>query len=200
MAAAPFTHLVYWVIAHGYFIFFLAALIEGPLVTAAAGIAAGMGYFNIAFIILIGIGGDIGADIIYYAIGYTSRNTVQMRWSRYIGLSEKRVEKIEKLLHEHTAKTVLLVKLSPIVCIPGLIIIGRSRVPLRKFFTPALALSVPKTAFFALVGFFSGKAYESAVKVVSNSQYVMLGLVIAVILVYIVYEKFARRATREIVE
>ena len=62
-----------WVIAHGYPLMFVAMLIEGPIVTAAATFAVVFGYFNISMIFVLSILGDIVADVIYYIIGYFSR-------------------------------------------------------------------------------------------------------------------------------
>jgi len=198
MLALTFTDLVPWIIAHGYFIFFFTALIEGPLVTTAAGVAAALGYYNIVIIVLIAIAGDLTADVIYYFIGYHSRILVIERYGHHFGITRERIEKIEKMVHENFKKTMFIVKVSPIIPIPGLIAIGASRVSLRKFIEISLLVTAPKSLLFALLGFYSGKAYTHLGSSVTNGSYIIGGLILVIVLVYFIYQKITSRITREV--
>ena len=198
MLALTFTDLVPWIIAHGYFIFFFTALIEGPLVTTAAGVVAAFGYYNIVIIILIAIAGDLTADVIYYFIGYHSRILVIERYGHRFGITKERIEKIEKMVHKNFKKTMFIVKVSPIIPIPGLIAIGASRVSLRKFIEMSLLVTVPKSSLFALLGFYSGKAYAHLGSSITNGSYIIGGLILVIILVYFIYQKITSRITREV--
>ncbi len=75
-----FSAATQWVLMHGYWVIFLAMLIEGPVVTAAAAFAVALGYFNLWAIFGLSLAGDLVADIIYYAIGYWGRITVVERF------------------------------------------------------------------------------------------------------------------------
>ena len=196
MLVPTFTDLVPWIIAHGYFIFFFTALIEGPLVTTAAGVVAAFGYYNIVIIILIAIAGDLTADVIYYFIGYHSRILVIERYGHRFGITKERIEKIEKMVHKNFKKTMFIVKVSPIIPIPGLIAIGASRVSLRKFIEMSLLVTVPKSSLFALLGFYSGKAYAHLGSSITNGSYIIGGLILVIILVYFIYQKITSRITR----
>jgi len=198
MLVPTFTDLVPWIIAHGYFIFFFTALIEGPLVTTAAGVVAAFGYYNIVIIILIAIAGDLTADVIYYFIGYHSRILVIERYGHRFGITKERIEKIEKMVHKNFKKTMFIVKVSPIIPIPGLIAIGASRVSLRKFIEMSLLVTVPKSSLFALLGFYSGKAYAHLGSSITNGSYIIGGLILVIILVYFIYQKITSRITREV--
>ena len=198
MLVPTFTDLVPWIIAHGYFIFFFTALIEGPLVTTAAGVAAALGYYNIVIIVLIAIAGDLTADVIYYFIGYHSRILVIERYGHHFGITRERIEKIEKMVHKNFKKTMLIVKVSPIIPIPGLIAIGASRVSLKKFVEMSLLITAPKSLLFALLGFYSGKAYAHLGNNITNGSYIIGGLILVIFVVYLIYQKITSRITREV--
>jgi len=198
METTTFSTLVTWVISHGYFLFFIATFLEGPLVTAAAGVASALGYLSFPLIILISILGDLTADTVYYTIGYLGRRTIVPRWGPKIGLTKERTEKIERFLKRHAGKTMIAVKLSPVIPIPGLIVVGSAKVPLKKFIALSLLITLPKSLLFGLIGLLSGKAYEKLSTTVTHGQLILFGVAIIVILVYLVYTKLAAKFSRDL--
>jgi len=200
MQDTAFIELIQWVINHGYLIFYLATFLEGPLVTTAAGVATGLGYFNIYLVIGVAILGDLSADVVYYAMGYWGGKPLIKKYGHYIGLTETRAAKIQKLLHRHAGKTMLFIKVGSIIAIPGIIIMGSAHVPLKKFVRYSLLVTLPKSTFFALLGLYSAKAYQHLAGTVVTSQYVALTIVGLVILIYILYKKFTDYAAKQLEE
>jgi undecaprenyl-diphosphatase len=192
------TYLISWVITHGYWLFFVATFFEGPLVTAAAGVAAALGYFNIELIVLISIMGDTLADSLFFAIGYFGGIRVIKKYGHHVGVTDERREKIKTLLHGHTRKTVALVKLAPVIPVPGILTLGSMRVSFRKFFETSLLITIPKSTFFALAGYFSGKTYVHLGGLVNKGEYVMWLMVPMLIVVYIVYQKISKFFSSEL--
>lgn len=197
MPALTLTALVPWIISHGYFLFFLVALIEGPLVTTAAGVAAALGYYSILIIILIAIAGDLTADVVYYFIGYHSRSLILERYGHHFGLTKERMEKIGKTVHTHFAKTMIIIKISPLIPVPGLIAIGASRAPLRKFIGMSLLVTVPKALLFALLGFYSGKAYTYLDSTITSGTYAAGGLILIIVVIYLIYKKITSNISKK---
>ncbi len=199
MHAATFTALETWVIAHGYVVFFFIALAEGPLVTMAAGAAAALGYFNIWIIIGLAFVGDAGADVVYYAIGHYSHHLLSSRVGRWLGLTEERLVRIKKLVHEHGRKAVLVIKLSPIgaIAIPGLVFLGMIRMPFKKFIESVLLVSVPKSIILALIGYFSLLAYVQ-LGAKAHTGYLLAGGIITAFFLYMAYTKITARIATEI--
>ncbi len=181
--------LVPWVINHGYLIFTIFAIIEGPFITISAGVAAALGYFNVFIILALAFLGDFIGDLMYYAIGYMGHNLIRSPFFRFFGLNEERIKKIENLLQTQTLKAVMLVKLSPLIGPIGLVVIGAARPPFKKFFWPSLGICVPKSFFFVLLGFYFGQAYLELNRVLANGQYIAMGLGIFLILSYFAYMK-----------
>ncbi|MFA5936607.1 MAG: VTT domain-containing protein [Candidatus Paceibacterota bacterium] len=197
MPTFTLTALVPWVIAHGYFIFFIIAVIEGTLITVAAGIAAGLGHFNIIIIILIAIAGDLTADVVYYFLGYHSRILILERYGHHFGITKERIEKIGTMVHQHFKKTMLVVKLSPFIPVPGLIAIGASHIPIRKFIGMSLLITAPKSIFFALLGFYSGKTYIYLSNSITNGTYIVGGIILFIAVIYLVYQKITSKITKD---
>jgi membrane protein DedA with SNARE-associated domain len=189
MNSTDFVYLVPWVIAHGYLIFFIAALIEGPFVTAAAGVAAALGYYNIFLIILLAIAGDIGGDFLYYGLGYIFNKPIKAGRLGFLGINKERVEKIKDLLHKRVGRTVIFIKLTPFIGPPGLMILGAVRVPFKKLLKTALSIAVPKCILFALLGYYSAEAYVYLDKTIAKGQNALVIVAISFIVVYLIYKK-----------
>lgn len=198
MDSSTFSNLIHWVITHGYFLFFIAAFLEGPLITAAAGVAAALGYYNISIIILLSVLADLSADIVYYSIGYWSRETLIIKYGKFVGLTKELVVKTENLLHKHITKAMIIIKLSPLIPVPGLIIIGSAHVPLRRFVKTSLIITLPKSLLFGLIGYFSGKAYAHYVGLINNGSYILFGIIVLCMLVYFAYQKFSAYVVKEL--
>lgn len=181
--------VIAWALAHGYLFFFLIALIEGPLVTAAAGAAAALGQFSLFVIIVLSVLADLVADAVYYALGYWSRGRIVDKYGPIIGLSPERIEKTEALLHRHVKKALFIIKLSPVIPVFGLLLVGSTRVPLKRYITIVLLIALPKSLVFALVGFYSGKAYISLSKSIVNEMYLLVGIAALLVGLFYFYQK-----------
>jgi len=189
MHASTVSQLVPWVIDHGYLLYFFVAVLEGPLVTMAAGVAAALGYYNIFIILLLAIGGDLGGDLIYYSFGYVITYLVKAKNLRFFGIKPERVEKIKSLLHGHTIKAILFIKMTPLIGAPGLIVLGSVRTPIRKFVRAVVMIGIPKSVFYALVGFAFANAYIYLDKAISIGQRAFLLIVPAALLLYLAYQR-----------
>lgn len=198
IANPTFVTLVHWVIGHGYFLFFIAAFLEGPLVTAAAGVASALGYYSFAVIIILSVLGDLTADLVYYTIGYWGRKTLITRYGDYVGLTKERMKSLEKLLHRHAGKAMIVIKLSPVIPVPGLIMIGSARVPLQKFVRSSMLITLPKSLLFGLMGFYAGRAYERFSGVISNTSGLLAFIAIVIFIAYVGYKKITARIAEEI--
>lgn len=194
------TSLVSWVIAHGYFIFFIGTLIEGSLVTIAGGVAVALGYYNIWIILLLSILGDITGDLVYYAIGYKSKNILHSRFFRFFGATDEKIEKITKAIHNGLYKALVLVKLTPVIGPPGLIVIGTTHVPIKRYLRAVLIICVIKSASFTFLGFFSGKTYMTLSTVISSGSHRAIWVIAILGLLYVVYRNITTRVTKKLEE
>ncbi len=181
MIPTSFSALFQWTIMHGYPLMLLAMLIEGPIVTSVATFAATLGYFNIWVIFFMALGGDLVGDIVYYAIGYFGRITFVERWGHRFGLTNERIRNIERHLHNHAIKTLLVLKLTPILPTPGLMIVGATHFPIRKFAIASLLITLPKAIIFMALGYFFGQVFNENAQYFENTSWAIFGILVFLI-------------------
>jgi membrane protein DedA with SNARE-associated domain len=189
---ASFQGSVEWVLAHGYLLFFVAMLIEGPAVTAAGAFVATLGYFNIYTVFILSVLGNLIPDIIFYALGYWGRFKLVDKYAKYFGLSEKRVHHLEYLAREHAGKAITISKLVPFLATPGLMIMGAARMPIKKYTLWSLGLILPTSLIFLIIGYYFGAAYNAISKYVNIGQYLIAGVLIFFLAISIAYKKMSK--------
>ncbi|MDO8667798.1 MAG: VTT domain-containing protein [bacterium] len=197
MAALTFSTILSWVLANGYFLIFVAIIIGGPVFISAAAFAAALGYFNIYIIFSLAFFGEMAVDLALYLIGRISRDRVVERFGHYFGLTRERILKLEKMLHQHSWKALLIIKYSPIIPVLGFIVTGAAKMRFKKFFYILLALSLPKAIFFTLLGYFFGRAYDSFAKYFYYGQYLIVAVVILFAIINYAFVKISKRISRE---
>ena len=170
-----FTILTQLLQSYSYPIIFLLLLVEGPLVAYVAALSSSLGYFNLLYIAILAILGNIIGDIIYYLIGRASSNFHKpLKWFK---VKEETIQHTKNILHGHTGKAMLLIKLTPPLVLPGLIIAGATHVPFKKFLLYSSLVSIPYSLFFVFMGYYSGVAYTTF------AHYFHIGEIILVIFV-----------------
>ncbi len=192
MSSSVFSIALQWVLVHGYVMIFLAMIIGGPIFISAAAFAAALGYFNIFIVFFLSLLGELAVDILFYLIGYVGRLGLVEKYGRYFGLSAKRIVKLENLLHEHTWKTVITIKLSPFLPAPGFIIVGASKMPFKKFFLVIFSIGFPKSLLFTIIGFYFGKVFDIFSRYFNYGQYVIIGFVALFIVINYLVRSFSK--------
>ena len=146
---------------HGYSFIFLAMIIEGPITTAAGAFLASLGIFNIWIIFLLSIIGNLVSDLGFFALGRSGRKKVLEKYGGYIGLNQKRIKKIDKALMENPKKTIVAIKLSPIIAGEGIIVIGASKIKTKDFLKTSIITIVLISTFFTIAGYYFGFAFKT---------------------------------------
>jgi membrane protein DedA with SNARE-associated domain len=188
---ANFSSVLTWVLGHGYVLVFLVMCAEGPITTAAAGFAAALGYFNPGVILILSILGDLVPDTIYYLMGRKGRLASIEKMMHRIGLTQERVARLETLLKKHFNKTLIVVKVTPVVGPLGYMLIGYLRLSFRQFILICSAVTIPKAIIFLVVGYYFGQLYNINQYVRDASLLIPLVVIISVS-VYLAYNFVAR--------
>ncbi|HZZ99221.1 MAG TPA: VTT domain-containing protein [Candidatus Paceibacterota bacterium] len=191
--ASNFLAVTQWVVHHGYWVMLIAMFVEGPVVTAAAAFAVTLGYFDIWAVFVISILGDLIPDVVYYAIGYWGRITLVERFGSKVGLTPERMERMAKLLHDHAWKTMIALKMTPILPTTGLMVVGTTKMPIKKYVVISSVVILPKTILFMLVGYYFGQAYGTISKYIDNLTYLAL-IIVAIFFVFsYLYKKYSAK-------
>lgn len=157
---SSFGVVLQWVIAHGYPLMFLAMCLEGPTVTAAATFAVSLGYFDIWVVFALSLLGDIVPDMVYYAVGFFGGGRLAEAIGKKIGVTERRMETIRKKVTRHGGKTVAILKYTPLLAAPGLMLVGAAKMSIARYLFFVAAVTLQKTLLFMAIGYFLGQAYN----------------------------------------
>lgn len=191
-----FQGTVEWVLHHGYSLLFLLMLIEGPVVTAAGAFAAALHYFDIWIILLLSVLANLIPDVIYYAIGYWGRARVLEKYGHYVGITPERIALVEKLATEHSGKALLAIKIIPFLATPGLIVVGASRMDIKKYVWWCTIITLPTSIIYLVLGFYFGAAYSTFDHYLHIGGYVIAAAIIVVIAFVYLQRKYSERIVK----
>lgn len=198
MNLATFAGALSWVMAHGYLLIFLAMFVEGPTVTAAAAFASVLGYFNVFIIFLLSILGDVTADIAYYALGYYGRLPLVNKFGHYFGLPESRMQRLESHLLQHSVKTLIVLKATPVLVVPGLMLVGAARMPFKKFVAWITLITLPKALLFTIIGYYFGYMYDSIFSHYLKDGAIIIFSALVFLVIYFIYKRVVSRMADKI--
>lgn len=179
----------------GYIALFIAMLFVGPLATLPAAFAATFGTFNIWIVLFLSMLGNVVSNYAYFYIGVLGRETLIEKYGHYIGLTKKRIKKIEYHLHNHAIKTILAIKLLP-GTVPMLVIPGAMRMSFRRFTIISVPIIIVESLALIILGYYSGLALSTMIEYVKDAQLIFLGIFLiflAVLGIIWMYEKFIRK-------
>jgi membrane-associated protein len=145
-------------IAYGSALILPLAVIEGPLVSIAAGFLSASGYFDWALALFLLICGDLIGDVVYYWIGRTGR-TPMVGLLRRLGVSSTVTPEMQRHLTEHSTKMLFIGKWTQSIGIVVLIGSGMLRLPLSRFILVNLVATVPKSLVLFGLGYFASHYY-----------------------------------------
>ncbi len=181
----------------GYFIIFIIMLLEGAIITYVASFASSLGIFNIYLILIISILGSVIADLIYYSIGRFLKNSfLEEKIIKLIKQDKKK--EIKEFLKNNLGKTILIIKLVPILPIPGFIIIGNSKSPFKKVILYSVVISLFYSLLFVSLGFFSGLAFNSIYKYIKYSEIIVGAIIILMISSIFILKKILEKISEKI--
>ena len=143
---------------YGYIVFFILAVIEGPITTVVASFMASTGFFNIFIIYTLSVLGDVAGDLLYYFIGHLFRNQWKNR-DKFLFISRDRINQVKEHFNLKAGRTFLTAKLTHGVGFTVLVAAGISEVPMSIFIPYSFLGTLPKSLFFVFLGFYFGRAY-----------------------------------------
>ncbi len=157
---------------------FLVA-VEGPIVTLGGAVAASAGVMDPVLVFIAAATGNLTSDMLWYSLGYVGKTSWLVRHGRWFGLRERHVQRLERGMHDHARKILIVAKLTLSLTIPTLVAAGMARVPWRRWFPAVFAAEMVWTGGLVLAGFYFT---ESIKRLEQGLQYVAIaGTIIFVV-------------------
>lgn len=173
-------------------------IFEGPIVTAAAAFASSSGILNVWIIFILSLLGNAIPDTILYFFGRFSRRRGIEKFLERFGVSRLRIKKLEKGLEKHSGKSLVLIKLTPVLPVPGLILAGFARISMRRFFYVTILFNLISTVLFTAIGYYSGLALTTLARYLKIESYILIIVIPIALIFYLVYKKIFASVRRTV--
>jgi len=168
-------HLGVW----NYVLLALLVAVEGPIATLVGAAAASAGVMNPLLVFVAAATGNLTADTLWYSLGYVGKTDWLLRRGHWLGVRERHVRRLERGMHSHARKILVVAKLTLSFTIPALVAAGMARVPWRRWFCAVFAAECIWTGGLVVAGFY---LTESIKRLEQGLQY----LAIAGVIIFVV--------------
>ncbi len=144
-----------FLIAHGSALILPLAVVEGPVVSIAAGFLSARGYFDWVLAFCLLALGDVIGDLLYYWLGRSGKTPLGfvLRW---LGVRGTVSPEMQARLKGNATRVLLIGKWTQSAGLVVLIGCGMLRVPLPRFILVNTLATLPKTALLMAIGAFAG--------------------------------------------
>lgn len=160
-----------------YLIFFIIALIEGPIISFTLGYFSNIYDFNLLLIYFIAFLGDFIGDILHYFLG---------RYFNNIKFIHQKIKWIKVKPKKKLFFNILFLKLTPPLTSAGLLYIGYKKINFRKFVLNGFSLSIIFSGLFVSLGRFSGITVSIFDSFYSEYLSITLKLIIFIIFIFLI--------------
>ncbi len=184
--------ILQFLITYKYIALFPVAFFEGPIVALVAGFLIHQGYLNPVLAYIIMILGDLIPDTIYYYAGrYGNNNRFVKNTGAKLGIKGDDTGVVEKMWKNHPFKTMFLSKLAYGLSTPFLISAGLVKMPLKKFVSLTLPITLFQYGVILIIGYLLGNSFDYASKYIKYAGFIIAGIIIILIILYISFTKYA---------
>lgn len=179
-----------WLLAYKYWALFPIAVIEGPIITVAAGFLITLGIFNplIAYVVIV-IGDTVG-DVLHYCVGYFGGKHFIERWGKYFGVSLESIVPLEKRFADKGHSFFFWGKALHGIGGALLVAAGLIRYPFGKFLASNVLGTLVKSALLLVIGFYFGQFLE---KINSSLNIVAALTIVLVPIAFVLYFMWKKR-------
>ena len=165
-----------------YLLLALFVVVEGPVVTVLAGVAASAGFLKPDLVFLSAGMANLSADSIWYLVGLVSKKAHLLRLGRRFGIRALHLEKLQRNVRAHAFRFLFIAKITYGFAVPLHLTAGLSRIPWRRWFPPVLAGEVLWTGGLVLFGYYTTKTLEQIEKDFRNLA--LIFVVFALVLIF----------------
>lgn len=179
---------------YGYWIVFPLMFLEGPVTTIIAAMLASLGVFNIWVVLVMSIFGDVLGDIGLYGIGKKWGFGFVNKFGKYIGVTTKRILKMEKYFTKHGGKTVFLAKSTTGLCFVTFIAAGIAKMNFGRFIKYSILGGLVWSSFLVAMGYLYGYLWRGIKQYIEWAGWLAMGLaLLTFILVNIIKSKKTKK-------
>ena len=180
---------------YGYFAMLPLMIVEGAVATVGAATLASLGVFFWPVVLFFSILGDLIGNVALYCLGYHWGLGFATGWGKYLGLSEKRIIKMEKYFRRHGGKTLFVVKSMAGIYVLAFITAGIVKMDFRKFLKYSLLGAIAWSSFLVAIGYFCGYLWQNIQNYISWTGF---GILLVMIGAFVGFRFFSKKQAEEL--
>ena len=189
-------HVTAWIIAAishlGYLGLYAGMLgqavgvpLPSELMLAFSGYLASTHVLEIVPVMVAGAAGDVSGAIIAYLVGYYGGRPFLLRFGRLFFVRERELERADEWFARYGTRAVLVLKLLPAIRAFGSFPAGVTRMRLVPFLLYTMLGSAIWSVLFAGIGYTLGKNWDLLGVYARPASFVLLGLLVVAIIVWL---------------
>ena len=192
LSSEQFLHnLPHW----GYPLMFVLMFFEGPFATMIAAFLASQGYFNVGFVFILSVFGDVLGDIGLYFIGYFGGPHIIEKTQRFLKIKDATVEKLKDKFHQNSGKLIFYVKSTTGLSYITFTLAGALRMKISKFVKYSILGGLVWSSLLVFLGYFFGYA---AAQISQYIKYAGIAIFACAILALVVISLIKKRESAKI--
>lgn len=176
----------------------IIAPIPSPIVMTLAGSLAAVANYGYIYLILLALTGSVGKTIGAYVIYYISdkaENVIIQKFGRFIGVTQKDVERISTKLNSGKRDDLVLFLLRAIPIVPTApvsVVCGLIKIKLKTYLWTTFLGTLVRNTIYLYLGFTSLNAIEninSEIDSLEKFGYAIVLVIVGIIFLYIYQQK-----------
>lgn len=188
LQAGILPNLGFW----SYLLLALFVVVEGPVVTVLAGVAASAGFLKPDLVFLSAGMANLSADSVWYLVGHVSKKEHLLRLGRRFGIRAMHLERLQRSVRAHAFRFLFIAKVTYGFAVPLHLTAGLSRIPWRRWFPPVLVGEVIWTGGLVLFGYYTTKTLEQIEKDFRNLALIFI-VSIMILIIWWLHQVLATR-------
>lgn len=190
---------------YGYYLVFFGVMLEnsallglvvpGETLLIIAAFYAAQNNLQIEYVIAVAFVGAVIGDNLGYWIGRRGGRAFLEKYGRWVFISERRIQAVQRYYQKHGGKTVLIARFTAFLRALAAITAGISHMEYRLFFLYDLAGAVVWAIGISLLGYFFGQNWRLLDTLINRIGWGIFILLVVIIVGAVVYRR-RRRLTQ----
>jgi membrane protein DedA with SNARE-associated domain len=170
--------------------------LPGETILVAAAVYAGTGRMNVVAVGIVALIAAIVGDNIGFAIGHFGGRALVLRFGRYVGLTESRLDKTERFFRRHGGKVVTVARFIEGLRQANGIVAGIAKMPWRRFLVFNAIGAALWVAVWTAIGYVAGAHIGTVYDQARRYILVIVAVIVLAVLAKVVQHLVRRRRRR----
>jgi undecaprenyl-diphosphatase len=195
-ALGPYTYALVGMMAFMETGAFIGLIAPGELVVILGGVSAGRHETELIALIALVWACALAGDLTSYALGRRLGREFLVRHGSVVGITERRLKRVELFFAAHGAKTIIVGRFIGLVRALAPFIAGASRMPARRFIPCSTIASGVWAGSFCLLGYVFWHSLPELIEITRRGTLAFAGAVAVAVAGVALYRHLRRRRAR----